>query len=570
VGVRAPAPSPAAPRPERWAAGAGRPAAGRSRPLAPRSRPFTELEAVAGNDRRVGHVHAGMRIALLNPPHSSIGSRIPDEHLPPLGLLSIGGPLLDSGHEVTLVDADLENLRDAETIGRVVALGPDAVLIGHSGSTSAHPVVRRLTRALRVALPRARIVYGGVFPSYHFREVLEEEPQIDVCVRGEGERTVVELARALERGSALDDIAGIAFRDRAGSIVTTPAAPVVTDLDQYRVGWELIDHRRYTYWGDKRAVVVQFSRGCPHPCNYCGQRGFWTRWRHRDPTKLAKEIARLHREHGVVVFNFADENPTSSRIQWKAFCEALIAEDVKVILVGSTRAGDIVRDRDILPLYKRAGVARFLLGMESTDPETLARIRKGSTTTIDREAIRLLRANGILSMATWVVGFEEETSADHLRGLRQLLSYDPDQVQLLYVTPHRWTPFFELARHRRVIQPNRERWDYKHQVLATRHLAPWQVLAWVKLTELVLQARPRAIWRTLFQPDAGLRDAMRWYTRMGRRVWPFELRNFFLRDRRIDDGPTLEEMWGAPQASAEQSMVVLRRARRSTTPAAPR
>ena len=130
---------------------------------------------------------------------------------------------------------------------------------------------------------------------------------------------------------------------------------MIPDLDACRVGWELIDFAATAYWGGKRAVVVQFSRGCPHPCNYCGQRGFWTRWRHRDPKKFAAEIAWLHREHGVEVFNFADENPTASRKAWRAFLEALIAEDVHVTLVGSTRAGDIVRDADILHLYKQAG-----------------------------------------------------------------------------------------------------------------------------------------------------------------------------------------------------------------------
>ena len=38
-----------------------------------------------------------------------------------------------------------------------------------------------------------------------------------------------------------------------------------------------------------------------------------------------------------------------------------------MILVGSTRADDIVRDGDLLHLYKKAGWARFLLGMENTD-----------------------------------------------------------------------------------------------------------------------------------------------------------------------------------------------------------
>ena len=92
---------------------------------------------------------------------------------------------------------------------------------------------------------------------------------------------------------------------------------MIVDLDRYRVGWELIDHRRYSYWGGMRAVVVQFSRGCPHPCTYCGQRGFWTKWRHRDPVKFAAELARLYREHGVELINFADENPTVDREAWK-------------------------------------------------------------------------------------------------------------------------------------------------------------------------------------------------------------------------------------------------------------
>jgi anaerobic magnesium-protoporphyrin IX monomethyl ester cyclase len=152
-----------------------------------------------------------------------------------------------------------------------------------------------------------------------------------------------------------------------------------------------------------------------------------------------------HRAHGVEVVNFADENPTVSQSAWRAFLEALIAERVPLVLVGSTRADDIVRDAALLPLYRRAGWTRFLLGMENTDEETLKLIRKGGTTVKDREAVRLLREHGILSMATWVAGFEEDTDRDFWRGLKQLATYDPDQIQALYVTPHRWTPYFHVA-----------------------------------------------------------------------------------------------------------------------------
>jgi anaerobic magnesium-protoporphyrin IX monomethyl ester cyclase len=503
-----------------------------------------------------------MRILLINVPHPSIGSRIPDDHLPPLGLLAIGGPLIDDGHDVRLIDGEFGPMSTQAIVAEMVGFSPDAVLFGHSGSTSGHPVIREVACAVAKAVPGVRIVYGGVFPTYHWRDILAEEPYVTAIVRGEGEETARLLMAALQHGQPLGKVPGIAYRDADGCCRATRQALVIRDLDAYRIGWELIDHARYSYWGGLRAVVVQFSRGCPHLCSYCGQRGFWTRWRHRDPVLFARELARLNREHGVKVINFADENPTVSKKVWRAFLEALIAENVDLILVGSTRADDIVRDADILHLYKKAGWARFLLGLESTDEKTLALISKGEATTTDREAIRLMRRHGILSMATWVVGFEEETDRDHWRGLRQLLSYDPDQIQMLYVTPHRWTPYFRLAADRRVIQTDRRRWDYKHQVLATRYMPPWRVLLWFKFTEMVLQARPKAIYRVLFHPDRGLRQAMRWYTRMGRRVWPYEIRNFLL-DRRLKAGPTVVAFWGAAQDDEEESMSSTRPERRS-------
>ena len=465
----------------------------------------------------------------------------PDQYLPPLGLLAIGGPLIDDGHIVRLIDGEFGPMSTPCLVEQAVRFAPDAVLFGHSGSTSGHPVIAEVAREVAAAMPGVHIVYGGVFPTYHWQEILSDEPHVTAIVRGEGEETALRLMSALRDGERLEAMPGIAYRDAHGPRATRPAS-VIRDLDAYRIGWELIDHARYSYWGGLRAVVVQFSRGCPHLCNYCGQRGFWTSWRHRDPVLFAKELARLHREHGVKVFNFADENPTVSKKVWRVFLEALIAENLDLILVGSTRADDIVRDADMLHLYKKAGWARFLLGLENTDEKTLELIRKGASTATDREAIRLMREHGILSMATWVVGFEEDTDRDHWRGLRRLLSYDPDQIQMLYGTPHRWTPYFGLAAGRQVIQTDRRRWDYKHQVLATRHMPPWRVLLWFKFTEMVLQCRPKAVCRVLFHRDRGLRHAMRWYTRMGRRVWPHEIFNF-LRDRRLKDGPTVAQFW---------------------------
>lgn len=497
------------------------------------------------------------KILLVNPPHPAIGSRIPPrtlgERLPPLGLLSIGGPLIDDGHDVSLIDFEIENPGIDEMTERIANVEPEILMLGHSGSTSAHPAIAKLTRRVHERLPGMTIIYGGVFPSYHHRDVLLREPQIDYIVRGEGEETIRRLVEALENQTPMRQLPGIAFREKGVPAATSPAA-MIARLDDYRVGWELIDLANYSYWGQKRAVVMQFSRGCPHLCTYCGQRGFWTKWRHRDPKAFASEIAWLHSTHGVEVVNLADENPTSSRNGWLEFLHAMIDENVPVTIIGSTRAGDIVRDADILHLYHRAGVRRFLLGMETTDEKTLQAIRKGSTTSIDREAIRLLREHRIISMVGCVFGFEEETDRDYFRALRQIVSYDPDHIQAVYVTPHRWTPFFSEAKDREVVQPDRSKWDYKHQVLATRHMAPWRVLLWIKFIEAVAQGRPRALWRLLFSPDKQVCAGIRWYYRHGRLVWPYEIWNFFASDRPKKTGQTVQEFWGEPQDVDEEAL----------------
>jgi anaerobic magnesium-protoporphyrin IX monomethyl ester cyclase len=74
-----------------------------------------------------------MRILLVNVPHPAIGSRIPKEQLPPLGLLSVGGPLLDDGHEVHLSDGEFGPMPLNKIVEQAAAFAPDAVLFGHSG-----------------------------------------------------------------------------------------------------------------------------------------------------------------------------------------------------------------------------------------------------------------------------------------------------------------------------------------------------------------------------------------------------------------------------------------------------
>lgn len=467
-----------------------------------------------------------MKILIINPPHLSIGSRMANEHLPPLGLLSIGGPLIDAGHEVKLLDADYYNYKIEKVARLILEDNPDAILLGHSGSTSAQPTINEITRIVREKNEQIKTIIGGVFPTYHWQEILEDNPQIDYIVCGEGEEIILNLITALENQAYIEPIRGLAFRINGIPYKTAPA-PNIQNLDDFRIGWELMKGYNYTYWGKRKAVVIQFSRGCPYPCTYCGQSLFWKKWRHRSAQSLADEMEMLHKEYGVLVFNFADENPSSNPKAWREFLEALVAKNLKLILVGSIRADNIVRDAEFLHLYKKAGFERFLLGIENYDEVVLEKIKKAGTISKDKEAIQLLRKHNILSMATYVVGFGEEKTRDFYNSWKQLISYDPDQIQLLYVTPHKWTPYFDEVKEKEIILTDQRKWDYKHQVIKTQYLKPWKVILYVKLIEISVQLRPKALKRLFFHKEARLRSAMRWYTNIGRRVWFWELYQFF-------------------------------------------
>ena len=210
------------------------------------------------------------RIVLINPARRFIANRFGLGYQIPLGLVAIGGPLLDAGYAVKLIDNDLLGWSLERLVREVADFKPGYVLLGHSGPTAAHKIAIQTIRAVRRAFPAVWIVYGGVFPSYADRSILQDCPDIDVIVRGEGEQTTLDLIAAWETGLPLENVEGISWR-RDGQVVANRSAAPIRDLDAYRPGYELVDWPRYTMFGFRSAAGLQFSRGCPLTCAYCGQ-----------------------------------------------------------------------------------------------------------------------------------------------------------------------------------------------------------------------------------------------------------------------------------------------------------
>lgn len=469
-------------------------------------------------------------ITLLNPARHFIANEAGLGYLTPLGLILLGGPLIDAGHSVKLIDHDLNHWPFEKLTQEIANFQADYVLLGHSGSTASHTVVVKTVQEIRKAFPTVRIIYGGVYPSYAYQSILREVPEIDVIVRGEGEKTILDLISTWEKDSNLENVAGIVWR-RDGEIVVNRPQPAIQNLDQYRPAWELLDFSKYKMFGFDNVAGFQFSRGCPLTCSYCGQWMFWKKWRHRSPENVLSQLKFLKQKYNVTMVWFADENFAADREITKIFLQMIVDADLNLSLNINMTAADVVRDADLIPLYKQAGVDYIVMGVESLKDSVIAGVRKNNPFAISKEAVRLLRENHILSLTNIIYGLEEESWSTIFEKFKGLLELDSDILNAVYLMPHFWTSDGKSTDPAKIIQSDLAKWSYRNQVIATRYLKPFALFAGVKLTEALFHLRPKALWRLAFDKDERYLKIMRDSMLAGIRVIFAEIGEFFFQTK---------------------------------------
>lgn len=485
------------------------------------------------------------RIILLTPARRFIANQYGVGFQIPLGMVLMGGPLVDAGHEVWLLDNDLYGWEMARLIEEVRRFAPDILLLGHTGSTAAHPTCLETARALRAAFPALRLVYGGVYPTYAAESALRECPAIDVVVRGEGEATILDLVAAWEAGRPLAEVEGIVWREEGQTRMNRPRA-AIPQLDAYRPGWELVDWPRYDLYGMGRAAGMQFSRGCPLTCTHCGQWSFWKKWRHRSPENVVAQLRLLKERYGVRIVWFADENFAADQALVVELLERIVAAGLDLSLNVNMTAADVVRDEALLPLYKAAGVDYIIMGIEALDDDIVAAVRKNNPFELSKAAIRALRRHNIVAWANLIYGLEEENWRTLLSKFLKSCELDPDVLNAVYLTPHFWTAAGRATAPQQVIQHDLRKWTYRNQVINAPRLAPWQLFAGVKLTEVLFHLRPRALRRFLLHPDRRLRQLLRASLRAGIGTVLAEIAEFLF-DTKFAPCGTLDTLPGAPE-----------------------
>ncbi len=387
-----------------------------------------------------------MRIVFVHPNYHSGGAEIAG-NWPPAWVAYLAGALKTAGYDdVHFIDAMTNDLEDETLAQKLRDLKPDVV-----GCTAITPSIYVAERVLEIAkdvAPDALRVMGGIHATFMYKQVLSEAPWIDVIVRGEGEEIIVDLMNTVAEGRWPEDkrkIKGLAFLD-GDQIVATQAASTVKNLDGIKPDWSLLEWEKYIYIPlNKRVAIPNMARGCPFTCSFCSQWKFWRDYRVRDPLKVVDEIEDLVNNHDVGFFILADEEPTINRKKFIQFCEELIKRDLpKRVQWGiNTRVTDIYRDRELLGLYRKAGLVHVSLGTEAAAQLKLDQFNKETTVEQNKEAIRLLREADIFVEAQFIVGLDNETKDTLEETFQMAWDWQPDLANWAMYTPWPFTPLFQ-------------------------------------------------------------------------------------------------------------------------------
>ena len=260
------------------------------------------------------------KLLLITPPYHA-GVVEAAGRWPHLGFVYIAGHVRQAGFEVEIDDAMTRGDSWGQIRAHIGASQPDWV--GSTAYTASINDAVRVLREAREVDPRIKTCIGGIHATFCYEELLSGYPEvIDFVVRGEGEAAMPELMQAVEAGTDLGRVQGIAFR-QGDRMVVTPERPWMPDLDALVPAWDLVAWEDYTFYvlPGSRLGLVNSSRGCVNDCSFCSQQKFWRKhYRERSAASFVAELELLRDRYGVNVVMLLTNTPPGTAAGGKRSC----------------------------------------------------------------------------------------------------------------------------------------------------------------------------------------------------------------------------------------------------------
>jgi radical SAM superfamily enzyme YgiQ (UPF0313 family) len=373
-----------------------------------------------------------------------------------LGIGILAAVLEKHGHVPSILPFNVAGDTSA-VVQRVMAEQPEMVGLSIQFQHRAHEFLG-LSKALRRAGYRGHVTSGAQFPTLAFKEVLEGDFGVDSVVLHDGEETLVDLVRAVEDGSSLGDVAGLALRSSDGVAFRTPERRMPDDLDTVPFAARYRPHNQHL---GVPFVPIIGGRGCWSKCSYCSivafyrdgrEHGGGRLFRVRSPENIAAEMALLwHRAGRPAIFCFHDDNftmpsPERTLERVRAIRGALDDYGVgRIGIVGKARPDTITPE--LAQQLAKLGVIRLYVGVENGSQEGGDHLRRGTQQNHVRGALAACREAGIFNCYNLLVFEPKATLETAKENLAFIRDHAEHPVNFCRAEPYHGTPLhLELSR----------------------------------------------------------------------------------------------------------------------------
>jgi len=341
-----------------------------------------------------------MRVLLINPFYP-----ISETPSPPLGLAYLAAALEQAGVQVKILDYVVYGYRKDALQAVLKDFRPR--IAGATAVTMTFDHAKQILKEVKTIDPDILTVMGGPHVSFCARHTLESFPELDVVALGEGEETLVELTRTVEKALNLDTVRGIVYR-RGAEIKGTAKRNFIENLDLLPLPAR---HRlalgRYRTLG--MPISLTTSRGCPHKCIFCvGRKMVGARVRYHSAERVVTELEYLANLNFHQI-NIADDLFTADQDRCLAVCEEILKRKLDINWTSFARV-DTVSEALLLKM-KAAGCSAVSFGIESANPDILKTVKKGITLQQVHNAVRICRRADITPYASFILGLPGETQA---------------------------------------------------------------------------------------------------------------------------------------------------------------
>jgi len=357
---------------------------------------------------------------------------------PPLGLLSLAASLRENGYEPRIIDGAL----DQNYLPQIAREIEDCLCFGVSLLTG--PMIRdaiEASRLVRKARPEVPIIFGGWHPSLLPAQTIAED-FVDIVVRHQGEKTLVEILQRLEAGRPLDMVQGCWFK-RDGRVHRNPDRPASPISELPSPAYDLVDFDVYERAGGKRKLPYATSIGCPYACNYCTDMVFYNRrFNPYDVARVVKEVTSLVSRHRLEEVALVDSNFLVDVHRAVAIAQGFLDSGIHFDWTFQASTDLLCRMSDEeVELLGASGVSHIGFGTESASPEVLDRMNKRHQHIPDiAEAARKCARAGIRVTLNLIFGYPGEEER-HRRETLRVMGDIAAQFDNVTFSPNVFVPY---------------------------------------------------------------------------------------------------------------------------------